>query len=100
MGLSDVAVTTGAWPGFVLKRPDVLDLPAGLQVHGALCRRLSWAKTPGRVQVERLDLAGRTISDLVQPLRSVSRIDRQCVFYTVATPWRLEAGQSLRVSVK
>lgn len=98
--LSNVAVATSATAGFELRKPDVLVTPQGLQVHGALCRRLSWAKAPTHLRLEQLTSAGDRIAEILQPLAGLPRTDRQCTFYDLPAAWRLEPGQVLRLSAQ
>jgi hypothetical protein len=98
--LANVRVATSSTPGFELKSPDVLVTPQGLQVHGALCRRLSWARTPTALRLEQLASSGQRIAETLQPLAGLPRTHRQCTFYTLPVAWRLEPGQTLRLSAE
>lgn len=96
----DVPVATRSAAGFELRTPDVLAGPRGLRVHGALCRRLSWARAPHRLRLDLVDPGGEILSQWVRALHSVPKSHRQCVFYDIPTAWILKPGQSLHLSAE
>lgn len=84
-----------------LRRPDVLITAEGLRVHGWACRRPRAIVSGARVRIERIDAAGQVVADLEVPLdtRRLSHHSAGCVIYDGAVPWRLDATETLRVSI-
>lgn len=96
----DTPVRTRSVLGFELRSPDVLAGPQGLRVHGALCRRLSWARAPRRLQLVLVDPGGAIQAQQVRALHGVPQSHRQCVFYDIPTAWTLKPGQTLQLSAE
>lgn len=96
----DTPVRTQSVLGFELRSPDVLVGPQGVSLHGALCRKLSWARSPRQLRLELIGPGGEVLSQRLQALRGVSKSHRQCVFYDIPTAWTLKPGQTLQMSAE
>ena len=96
----DTPVRTRSVSGFELRPPDVLARPQGVSLHGALCRKLSWARSPRQLRLELIGPGGEVLSQRLQALRGVSRLDRQCLFYDMPTDWTVRPGQTLQLSAE
>lgn len=96
----EVAVATQGVRGFELRSPDVLVGPHGMRVHGALCRRLSWAQAPNRLRLDLVGPQGAAVASTTQRLWGLPRTDLRCVFYDIPTAWTAQPGQTLQLTAE
>lgn len=85
-----------------LRQPDVLIVPEGTRVHGWACRRSRASVAGSSIQVERIGADGRPVAIAEERLNTMRLGEHPvgCVVYDVKTSWRLEADETLRVSVR
>jgi hypothetical protein len=96
----DVAVVSQSVRGFEFRNPDVLAGPHGMRVHGALCRKLSWAQAPNRLRLDLVGPQGAAVASTTQRLWGLPRTDLRCVFYDIPTGWTAQPGQTLHLTAE
>lgn len=90
------AMDTSAWK---FDAPSVLDGLSGAAVHGSVCRLSpSIPAALSGVRIEHVDAGGRVLaSSTARASRELAGRDVGCAFYDRQTPWRLGAGERVRV---
>lgn len=98
--LVEAPVSVQAPRGFELGKPDLLAGPDGVRVHGALCRKIAWGLAPTRLRLELLTSAGDPVAEVSKSIWGLMPHRRGCGFYNLPTNWRIEPGQTLRLTAE
>lgn len=99
---SDVPVVAVSSRQIELRPPDALVTLQGTRIHGWACRRSRAMVSGSSILVERIGTNGSAIAVADGPLdtRRLAHHRVGCVVYDIKTSWRLQADETLRVSVR